>query len=261
MTTTKLKWRDVLKVHPSAEVFPALSAEEFKKLKDSIRKQGLLTKVSVWTAPDGEDYLLDGRGRLDAIEALGRLDELVFSSATRQKYNSIHVLHMLGDVDVGQYVSAANITRRHLTPKQRVELARKARDAARRFGSGTQTGEASPVSSRGGRGRKGEATQIAEDTGLDRKTTRKYIKEMDAEVEAAEAKEAGLIAKDEPKATTPKEKSPKVTTLPTSDAHARDALKLLKKIDPDTLSEKGLKDLDRAVERIAEINDLKEAIT
>jgi ParB-like chromosome segregation protein Spo0J len=256
--TTKRKWRDVLKVHPSAEEFPSPTPEEFKKLKDSIRKQGLLlNKIVVWQGPDGEDYLLDGRSRLDALEALDKLD--LIWEGPRQKYNLTQVLWMMGDVDVAEQVIAANIIRRHLTPKQRVDLADNARKAARAFAKAqvTLSGEASPVKDQqpigGGPGQlkgstKSRVGEVAEAAGVHRQTARKYLKEKDE----AEGKAEGTP---EPKQSNPKAD---VKTLPTSDPHAAEVLKLLNKIDAAALSEKGWTKLDHAMERLSQLYDLKE---
>jgi hypothetical protein len=65
------RWRDVLPVHPAAELFPLMSDAELRELADDIEANGLLEKVTV-IEQDGVPHLLDGRNRLDALELLGR---------------------------------------------------------------------------------------------------------------------------------------------------------------------------------------------
>ncbi len=56
------------KVHPLAELFPALSPDEFKKLKDDIQVHG--QQEPIMLSSDGT-VLLDGRHRLRACKELG----------------------------------------------------------------------------------------------------------------------------------------------------------------------------------------------
>ena len=59
MTSSKPKsWRDVLPIHPAAEKFPLMDADDQKALGDDIKKNGLREGVSIL---DGQ--LLDGRNR------------------------------------------------------------------------------------------------------------------------------------------------------------------------------------------------------
>jgi hypothetical protein len=59
-------WRDVLKVHPAADLFPMMPPDELRALGEDIRKNGLRDWVALL---DGK--LLDGRNRLDAMELVG----------------------------------------------------------------------------------------------------------------------------------------------------------------------------------------------
>src|ERR1041385_6910661 len=110
------KWRDVIKAHEAADAFPCLSADELRKLADDINAHGLKEKVTLWTPDDGgEAVLLDGRNRLDAMEAagIGFLEGRTISPA----YATV-----LTGGDPYQYVLSKNIHRRHLTKQQKVEL-------------------------------------------------------------------------------------------------------------------------------------------
>jgi hypothetical protein len=108
-------WRDVLPIHPAAELFPLMSADELRELGEDIKKNGLTSTIILWS-PDGRgpSSLLDGRNRLDAMELVGikvtsQLEYGVRNSAWR-------FLNLSGkDVDPYAYVISANIHRRHLT--------------------------------------------------------------------------------------------------------------------------------------------------
>ena len=40
-------WRDRLKIHPAAELFPLMSADELRELGEDIKKNGLRDRVAV----------------------------------------------------------------------------------------------------------------------------------------------------------------------------------------------------------------------
>src|SRR5262245_11653841 len=67
-------WRDVLPIHPAAELFPLLSETDpaaLKELGEDIRKNGLASPIVLWADDDPEKaVLLDGRNRLDAMGAV-----------------------------------------------------------------------------------------------------------------------------------------------------------------------------------------------
>jgi hypothetical protein len=124
-------WRDVLKVHPAAELFPLMSPDELKVLGEDIKKNGLTNPVKFWTdrleaiakATKGEKitaeiianymFVLDGRNRLDAMEAVGMpvLDLILLP----------HVTGLCID-DPYHYVVSTNVHRRHLTAEQKREI-------------------------------------------------------------------------------------------------------------------------------------------
>src|SRR5262245_24893289 len=71
-TTPKKSWRDILAIHPAAELFPLMSPDELKALGEDIkRSNGPRIRVAVISGPDGKPMLLDGRNRLDAMELVG----------------------------------------------------------------------------------------------------------------------------------------------------------------------------------------------
>jgi hypothetical protein len=113
-------WRDVLPVHPAAELFPQLSRDELLELGEDIKRHGGLPAIPVtlWRAEaDPQAFLLDGRNRLDAMEAVGLpvLDKHG-EWLTRMERRFIR------GGDPYAYVISANIRRRHLTAEQRRDL-------------------------------------------------------------------------------------------------------------------------------------------
>ena len=66
-----VSWRDLIKIHPAAELFPRMSDEELKALTEDIRKNGLRVPIVTWHDSDGQEWLLDGRNQMDALEQLG----------------------------------------------------------------------------------------------------------------------------------------------------------------------------------------------
>ena len=101
-------WRDILPIHPAANLIPPLSSEEFKDLADDIKKNGLRVPVTLLIDDNSNRALLDGRHRLDALELAGRdnlPDDLKVSEFT----------YLEKGIDPYAYVISTNIYRRHLT--------------------------------------------------------------------------------------------------------------------------------------------------
>src|SRR6266700_1890116 len=69
-------WRDRVKPHPAADLFPMMSEPDLTELAEDIAGSGLRQGVVLWTpdrksygdGPPEENYLLDGRNRLQAVE-------------------------------------------------------------------------------------------------------------------------------------------------------------------------------------------------
>lgn len=90
-----------LKIHPLAEMIPAMSEEEFADLKADIEANGQAEPITLYR---GE--VLDGRHRLRASEELGRQPLI-------REYT--------GDQPAA-YVLSLNVKRRNLTPSQRAAI-------------------------------------------------------------------------------------------------------------------------------------------
>lgn len=125
MTTTTSKpksWREVLPVHPAAELFPMMTPEALRALGEDIKAHGLRSPVTVWESEKGSGlFLLDGRNRLDAMEAIGLRP--IENDRWRDTDPLLSVRY--SGLDPYAYVISANLHRRHLTDKQRGEIAAK----------------------------------------------------------------------------------------------------------------------------------------
>ncbi len=88
----------ILKDHPLAKVFPAMSADEFAQLQDDIKQHGLREPIVLF-----EGKVLDGRTRARACHALG------ITPKTRTLRNGSPL----------DFVISMNLKRRHLTESQK----------------------------------------------------------------------------------------------------------------------------------------------
>jgi ParB-like chromosome segregation protein Spo0J len=109
-----MSWREKIKVHPAADLFPMMSPEELRELGEDIKKHGM--NVHIVITPDDEGMLVDGRNRLAAMEMVGMkviddYGELDYSIPCR------YLEH-----DPYEDVISANIHRRHLTAEQKRDL-------------------------------------------------------------------------------------------------------------------------------------------
>jgi hypothetical protein len=132
----KKSWRDVTSVHPAADLFPLMSAEELKVLGEDIKKNGMTSPVTLWVDAAGKSLLLDGRNRLDALEAVGipvKFNKKGWCKGIPAPHKLPPDLKHLTDMgrcvdvkytnaDPYEYVLSANIHRRHLTADQKREI-------------------------------------------------------------------------------------------------------------------------------------------
>jgi hypothetical protein len=134
-------WRDVIKVHPAADVFPMMPEDELRKLGQDIKEHGLHENITLWSAApppiNGDDsiYVLDGRNRIAAMELVGILD--IVESPTGLSYPGTKGRAFFNEQadlvcydDPSAYVISKNIHRRHLTKEQQAEFIVKVRMAA-----------------------------------------------------------------------------------------------------------------------------------
>jgi len=120
------RWRDVLKVHSAAEMFPMMSLEELRELGEDIKAHGLHHEIQVLSGA-----VIDGRNRLDAMELVGMALEF------RKRINRLTSQIWAGGKVIGHcrhntpidipdpysFVISQNIHRRHLTTEHRKALA------------------------------------------------------------------------------------------------------------------------------------------
>lgn len=148
----RVSWRDVLPIHPAAELFEPLGADELRALSEDIRKHGLTHPVVLWAEGYNGDnqtnrtwYVLDGINRLDALEIAGietisgpghgplagkpQVPIETFGARFLKLYEKkeTHSFPSMKksiekDVDPYAYVISANIHRRHLTTEQKRDL-------------------------------------------------------------------------------------------------------------------------------------------
>jgi hypothetical protein len=122
-------WHDVLAVHPAADLYPMMTAAELKALGEDIKVTGLTSAVVLWRDNvEAEAVLLDGRSRLDAIEAaIGRPvhiddEEIWIGNGLDVRWRDSGVTIVGPPFDPYTYVVSANIHRRHLTAEQKRDL-------------------------------------------------------------------------------------------------------------------------------------------
>ena len=88
-----------------ASIFPPMLDEDFNKLVDSIKENGLLEPVTVWR---GE--IIDGKHRYKAC---------------KEASVECRFVELEDDIDPIVYITGRNDIRRHLTPSQRSVVAYK----------------------------------------------------------------------------------------------------------------------------------------
>ena len=180
MTTTLTRSKTALKVHPAAEIFPMLNAEELDALALDIKANGLQQPIVMW-----EGLLLDGRNRLAACAICG-----VEPSFKQYEGNSPVT-----------FVISANIKRRQLDASQRacvaveiepmfvVEAKKKQEEAGKKYGRGQKVEGNFPQPKRAPQARDLAANVVGVDGSM--VTRAKAIKAADPE--AFERIKAGTV--------------------------------------------------------------------
>jgi hypothetical protein len=116
---TGTSWRERVKVHPAADLFPMMSQDELDALAKDIAEHGLRNSV-IWfgDTPGSEPSLLDGRNRAAAI---ARIPDKERRAKLTQQLRAWGV-YLPNHADPYAYVISANIHRRHLTAEQKREI-------------------------------------------------------------------------------------------------------------------------------------------
>jgi hypothetical protein len=129
MSKSHPSWRDVLPIHPAADLFPLMSEAELRELGKDISRNGLQSPIVLFWNDSAQWALLDGRNRLDAMQLVGMPFELRWDPQSSRWH--LEALSRLANtvrgethhtLDPYEFVVSANIHRRHLTGEQKREL-------------------------------------------------------------------------------------------------------------------------------------------
>jgi hypothetical protein len=142
-----MSWRDSIKIHPAADLFPMLGDDDLVALGEDIKDKGGLIHPVAIQVNDDVPVFLDGRNRLDAMERIGWRVQIKQGKGTRGRpgewyllieghdgsgcpegypaetmdyRNAVFVVD--SDIDPVEYVASVNIHRRHLTAEQKREV-------------------------------------------------------------------------------------------------------------------------------------------
>ena len=111
-------WRSVLPVHPAAALLPPMSDAKLKELGEDIKVRGQQTPIVIFVDDKVKHWLLDGISRLEAMQRSGL--QVI-------ENNALNILAVdwqeIDDVDPIAYVLSANLHRRHLSARDKRELA------------------------------------------------------------------------------------------------------------------------------------------
>jgi hypothetical protein len=118
-------WRDILPIHPAAELFPLMSPDELRELGENIRKNGLQIPI-VACSGNGSTSLVDGRNRLDGMDDVGILRiagrrTLEYRNPTGE-WVRVPSTSLPEDTDPYAFVFSANLARRHLSAEQKRDI-------------------------------------------------------------------------------------------------------------------------------------------
>jgi hypothetical protein len=182
-------WREIIPVHPAADVFPLLAPEELKALAEDIEKHGLQSPVVWWkdyheVYGSFRTYILDGRNRLDALELLGKKpirSDGAFLVSALQHADGVPLGGHHSYADPSAYVISANIRRRHLTKQQQAELI-----VAAVAAGGLSSANLAEVSTKPKRGPapdpvKTKAVEVAAEHGISERTVERVLTQVQPE--------------------------------------------------------------------------------
>jgi hypothetical protein len=132
-------WRDVLKIHPAADVWPLLKSDKLAELADSIDANGMRLPIVIWypgkkrivCESESGVLLLDGRNRLDAVELLFKAGKIIGDfgddNDVKEEFSIVddwpshYPIEYVSEEEVTdpfQYAKDLNHHRRHSTPQE-----------------------------------------------------------------------------------------------------------------------------------------------
>ncbi len=102
-------WREVIRIHQAAELLPRMSPEDLKELGEDIAKNGLKNEIAVFVDKNGNESVLDGINRLDAMEMAG----LAVVKNGALDPDVVRYQRIAGNLDPCAFVLSANLLRPH----------------------------------------------------------------------------------------------------------------------------------------------------
>jgi hypothetical protein len=117
----KSSWRASKKVHPACDASPLMLLDELGKLAEDIKANGLKFLVEVRHTINSE-YVIDGRNRLSALEALGIPLVADNGDWTHQALEYIHFGGRRTDAEIASEVITFNARRKHQTKQELAEF-------------------------------------------------------------------------------------------------------------------------------------------
>jgi hypothetical protein len=112
-------WRERIKVHPAADLFPMMSDDELDELAKDIAEHGLRNFVTWFHGANlAEPSLLDGRNRAAAIARIPDKERRAVLEKQLLGYGTFLPNHN----DPIAYVISTNVHRRHLTHEKKREV-------------------------------------------------------------------------------------------------------------------------------------------
>jgi len=166
---------EAVRIHPIAEIFPKPTADEYAATMASVRAVGFQTPAILWKAPDGLDYVIDGRTRYAIRDELAR-------GGVRVAENGA-VLEPATNYFVGterealEHVRATH-NRRHLSSSQKAAVAVKAGAMLRRLEAKDKGEDPAELKAE-------EAGRLAERVAATAGTNRQYVYDMAAMIQTA----------------------------------------------------------------------------
>jgi hypothetical protein len=126
-------WRDVLAIHPAAQLFERMGPDELKALGEDIKANGMKVPITILHQKGKPYALLDGQNRLDALEAVGFNVPALINACIELKPKPELQVHYVTEsgacsaltsetVSPYAYVRSVNVNRRHLAPAKKAEL-------------------------------------------------------------------------------------------------------------------------------------------